>query len=105
EYYRELFVAAGLEAKVVRRSPHLEVIRSLVANQFGFTILNVPAANDSALDGQSLVAVPIEGPARPMIIGLVTLQSMRQPRLVEAFCQWCRDAVAGGKVPALVAGR
>ncbi len=105
EYFRELFVAAGLEANVVRRSPHLEVIRSLVANQFGFTILNVRAANDRALDGHSLVAVPIEGPARPMIIGLVTLQAMRQPRLVEAFCQWCRDAVAAGEVPALVGAR
>lgn len=105
EYFRELFVAGGLEANVVRRSPHLEVIRSLVANGFGFTILNVPAVNDRALDGHTLRAVPIEGPARPMIIGLVTLRAMRQPRLVEAFCQYCRDAVAGGRVPALVSGR
>jgi DNA-binding transcriptional LysR family regulator len=105
EYFRELFVAAGLDANVVRRSPHLEVVRSLVANQFGFTILNVPAVNDRALDGHALVSIPIERPARPMIIGLVTLAAMRQPRLVEAFCQWCRDAVAAGEVPALVAAR
>lgn len=105
EYFRELFVAAGLEANVVRQSPHLEVIRSLVANGFGFTILNLPAANDRALDGHALSAVPIEGPARPLIIGLVTLRAMRQPRLVQAFCEHCRRAVAAGSVPALVGDR
>jgi DNA-binding transcriptional LysR family regulator len=101
EYFRELFIAAGLEANVVRRSPHPEVIRSLVANGFGFTIFNVPAANDRSLDGRPLVLVPIEAPARPMIIGLVTLREMRQPRLVEAFCDHCRRAVTAGAVPAL----
>ncbi len=40
-----------------------------------------------------------------MIIGLVTLAAMRQPRLVEAFCQWCRDAVAAGEVTALAGAR
>jgi DNA-binding transcriptional LysR family regulator len=105
EYFRELFVAAGLEANVVRRSPHLEVIRSLVAHRFGFTILNVLAANDRALDGQGLVSVPIQGPARPMIIGLVTLRAMRQPRLVQAFCEHCRRAVAAGEVPALAGSK
>jgi DNA-binding transcriptional LysR family regulator len=105
EYFRELFVAAGLEANVVRRSPHPEVIRSLVGNGFGFTIFNVPAANDRSLDGRPLVRVPIEAPARPMIIGLVTLREMRQPRLVDAFCDHCRRAVAAGTVPALADAR
>jgi DNA-binding transcriptional LysR family regulator len=105
DYFRELFVAAGLDANVVRRSPHPEVVRSLVASGFGFTILNVRSPNDRALDGRPLVAVAIEGPARPMIIGLVTLRAMRQPRLVQAFCRYCRHAVAAGEILALAGGR
>lgn len=105
DYFRELFVAAGLEAHVVRRSPHAEVIRSLVANGFGYTILNVPAANGRALDGRPLVMVPIEGPARALLLGLVTLGAMRQPRLVEAFRDHCRHEVAAGRVAALAQPR
>jgi hypothetical protein len=43
--------------------------------------------------------VPISGDPRPMILGLVRLASVRATRLVEAFEQHCRAAIASGVVP------
>ena len=47
--------------------------------------------------------VPISGEPRPMILGLLRLASLRPTRLVEAFEQHCRAAIASGVVPGAVA--
>lgn len=99
EYFRALFSAAGVEPRVAHRSVHPDVIRTMVANGFGYTIFNARAGTDRALDGMPFASVPISGDLRPMILGLVRLASVRPTRLVEAFEQHCRAAIASGVVP------
>ncbi|MGZ4272336.1 MAG: LysR family transcriptional regulator [Solirubrobacteraceae bacterium] len=99
EYFRGLFSTAGVEPNVAHRSVHPDVIRTMVANGFGYTIFNARAGTAVALDGMPLANVPIAGDARPMILGLVRLASVRPTRLVEAFEQHCRAAIASGVVP------
>lgn len=101
DYFRALFLAAGLEANVRQRTPHPEVIRTLVGNGFGYTIINARPVSDRALDGQPLRIVPIVPPARPMTVGLATLRVMRPTRLSEAFAAHCRRSVEAGTIPAL----
>ena len=101
EYFGALFLAAGFEPNPVQRTPHIEVLRSLVGNGFGYTILNARSLNDSALDGRRLVSVPIAGPARPMRVGLATLTTARPTRLATAFEEHCRQAIASHEIPAL----
>jgi DNA-binding transcriptional LysR family regulator len=99
EYFRGLFSAAGVEPEVGHRSVHPDVIRTMVANGFGYTIFNARAGTAVALDGMPLANVPITGDPRPMILGLVRLASVRPTRLVAAFEQHCRAAIASGVVP------
>jgi DNA-binding transcriptional LysR family regulator len=101
EYFRGLFSAAGMEPEVGHRSVHPDVIRTMVANGFGYTIFNARAGTAVALDGMPLANVPITGDPRPMILGLVRLASVRPTRLVAAFEQHCRAAIASGVVPSV----
>jgi DNA-binding transcriptional LysR family regulator len=101
DYFHELFAAAGVEPTVAHRSIHPEVIRTMVANDFGYSIINARPHIDLALDGRPIVTRPIAGDPRPMIMGLARLESIRPTRLVEAFEQHCRAAIAAGSVPGL----
>ncbi|MBV9804712.1 MAG: LysR family transcriptional regulator [Solirubrobacterales bacterium] len=101
EYFRALFLADDLEPRIGQRTPHPEVIRSLVANGFGYTIFNARAVIDYALDGRPLRVVPITPPARPMNAGIATLARMRTTRLTDAFAAYCLESVQRGMIPAL----
>lgn len=101
DYFRDLFLMSDLEPKVVQRSPHIEVVRALVGNGFGYTILNARSPNGSALDGRPLASVRIAGPTRPMTVGLATLSMSRRTRVTQAFEAHCRRAMANHEIPAL----
>jgi DNA-binding transcriptional LysR family regulator len=101
EYFRDLFIAAGLEPQIAMRSEHADVIRTLVGNGFGYSIFNARLLNERSLDGQPLRMVPITAPARPMTAGLASLKSMKPTRLSEAFAEHCRASIRAGAIPAL----
>jgi DNA-binding transcriptional LysR family regulator len=99
EYFRSLFSAAGVEPTVAHRSVHPDVIRTMVGNGFGYAIFSARPGTSVALDGPILADVAISGNPRPMILGLVRLASVRPTRLVDAFAQHCRAAIASTVVP------
>lgn len=101
EYFRSLFRAEGVEPWITQRSTQPEVIRTLVGNGYGYTIVNARPRMDRALDGQPLVSVPIEGAPRPMVMGMATLAAMRQTRLATAFLEHCRRAIGPSAIPGL----
>jgi DNA-binding transcriptional LysR family regulator len=98
EYFRGLFAAAGVTPQVAQRSSQPEVIRSLVANGFGYTIVNVLPEIGVALDGRALTTVPIAPPARALTLGTASLAASRA---AAAFTAHCREAIAAGAVPGL----
>ena len=53
EYFAGLFASAGLTPQIAHRSRQLELVRSLVANGYGYTIANARPAVDVAADGQT----------------------------------------------------
>ena len=54
DYFHGLFAAKGLQARVAQRSTQPEVLRTLVANSFGYGIVNARPRIDRALDGGGL---------------------------------------------------
>jgi DNA-binding transcriptional LysR family regulator len=103
EYFLSLFHNAGLQPHVVARSAHQEVVRTMVANGYGYSIFNVRPRSNHALDGRKLMRVRLAGTHRPMIIGTATLKLLRQSRLVEAFETHCRSFISESYIPGMVA--
>ncbi len=101
DYFLGLFAAEGEEPAVGHRSQLPEVIRTMVANGFGYSIINARPQTEWALDGRPLATRPIAGNPRPMILGLARLAQLRPTRLVEAFEQHCRTEIDAGTVPGL----
>ncbi|WP_102961297.1 LysR family transcriptional regulator [Mangrovicella endophytica] len=103
EYFLALFLKQGLEPMVAARSAHHEVVRTMVANGYGYSILNVTPRSDFALDGRRLVRVRLAGEHRPMTIGIATLKSLRNTKLVAAFSAHCRAHISDSYIPGMVA--
>lgn len=93
EYFLTLFRAAGLEPRIAHRSPHPEMVRSLVANDFGYSLINMESPEVSARDGRSVITRPLAGEHRPMVLGLARRPGSIRSRTVAAFRDHARDEV------------
>jgi DNA-binding transcriptional LysR family regulator len=105
DYFLGLFASEGVTPLVATRSAHQEVVRTMVANGYGYTILNARPRSDYALDGRRLVRVRLDGEHRPMVIGTATLRLSVQPRLIGAFEEHCRASISDTYIPGMVAPR
>lgn len=103
EYFLALFMKDGLEPNVYSRSEHIEVVRTMVANGLGYSLLNIRPRSDQALDGKRLKRVRLMGDNRPMVIGTATLKSVSKSRLLQAFESHCRSYVSDSYIPGMVA--
>lgn len=97
EYFLALFRAQGIEPRVAHRSPHLEVVRSLVANGFGASLINIEPACLTSLDGGRLATLPLLGEHRPMRLGLASRLSRFEPRTTAAFRAHAVASLGGGR--------
>ncbi|MCP5080114.1 MAG: LysR family transcriptional regulator [Alphaproteobacteria bacterium] len=101
EYFLSIFYHEGLSPKIHARSRQQEVVRTMVANGYGYTLANVRPRNLTTLDGRTLKQIPLEGEHRPMKIGIATLAQERKPRLLQAFEEHCRAMITNGGVPGM----
>jgi DNA-binding transcriptional LysR family regulator len=103
EYFLGIFMSEGLAPLIATRSAHQEVVRTMVANGYGYTILNARPRSEYALDGRRLVRVPLAGEHRPLVIGTATSKLLVQPKLVHAFEEHCRAFISDSYIPGMVA--
>jgi len=103
EYFLALFTKEGLQPKIHSRSKHQEVVRTMVANGYGYTLANVCPRSDLALDGRRVVRVRLSGEHRPMLIGIATLANDKKSQLVKAFEKHCRAFISDAYIPGMVA--
>ena len=101
QYFMSLFLAEELRPTISARSPHQEVIRSMVANDYGYTLVNVRPKNEKALDGKGVVSLKLNGDYRPMILGLAMVKLDTKPRIVEAFEDHCRQLIKNDNIPGM----
>jgi len=103
EYFLGLFLNEGLSPNIVTRSAHQEVIRTMVANGYGYTLFNVRPRSEFALDGRKVVRVRLAGDHRPMVVGSATLKVLVQTQLVRAFEAHCQAFVSDSYISGMVA--
>ncbi|SCM66475.1 LysR family transcriptional regulator [Donghicola eburneus] len=91
DYFLSFFTRAGLRANIAERTRDMAVMRGLVANGFGYSIVNVRPMNDLAPDGKPMRFIPLTGQARPMKLGLLMISEADQTQLHKAFLKHAED--------------
>ncbi|MBP7243047.1 MAG: LysR family transcriptional regulator [Amaricoccus sp.] len=102
EYFLSLFQASDLRPRIAERSRDMAVVRSLVANGYGYALVNIRPRNQQAPDGNALALLRLDGGYRPMTLGLATMRTDRKPRILRAFEDHCRSAIGDDRIPGMV---
>ncbi|TPI40352.1 LysR family transcriptional regulator [Mesorhizobium sp. B3-1-9] len=94
-YSREYFLSAfqGLRPRIAERTGDIAVMRSMVANGFGYGIANMRPLNTMSPDGKLLVFVPLLGDLRPLTMGIALPNAEHRTLTVQAFIDHCRRFV------------
>ncbi|MCM2477674.1 LysR family transcriptional regulator [Rhizobium sp. CG5] len=103
DYFLGLFAAAGANPNIVAQIQHQEVIRTMVASRYGYTLANVRPKNKAALDGRRLVSLRLSGEHKPMRIGLIRVGQQVSTRLVRTFEEHCSNLISDNYVPGMEA--
>ncbi|MEM9044923.1 MAG: LysR family transcriptional regulator [Pseudomonadota bacterium] len=103
EYFLSLFTELGLRPTIAERTTDIAVARSLVANGFGFSLVNTGTKTLKAPDGEVLAIRPVAEPLRPVVLGLATKQANHPSRIVTAFCAHMTDWLQANGLPETVA--
>ena len=90
-YFTRILETAGITPKVAFSSPSLEVVRGLVGQGLGYSILVTRPHGDHAYAGEELAVRPIADEVERGVIALAALKQMRKTRLVSAFEAHCVD--------------
>lgn len=101
DYFLSFFTGLGLRPKIAERTRDMAVMRSLVANGFGYSIANIRPLSDIAPDGRRLRFVPLTGPVRSMRMGLVLADGAGASLTVRSFVEHCRTVITADSAPGL----
>lgn len=93
EYFLSAFQARSLRPNIVERTGDIAVMRSMVANGFGYGIANMRPLNAMSPDGKLLVFVPLLGDVRPLTMGIALPNAEHRTLTVQAFVDHCRRFV------------
>lgn len=103
DYFLSLFRELSVAPMVSARSASPDVVRSLVANGVGYSLVNVRPRAGNSLDGKRVINVQLEGNHRPMQLGLAWLKEQKARRVVEAFMDRCRAIISNEYIPGMTA--
>lgn len=85
DYFLSGFREADVKPVIAERTADIQVLRSLVANGFGYSIANLRPLSDRSPDGLPLKIVPLVQGLRPMRLGLLQVEGAGQVQTVRAF--------------------
>ena len=89
DYFLSFFHEAGARPNIAERTRDMAVMRSLVANGFGYSIANVRPLHDLSPDGKPLRFVPLAGQKRPLRMGLLHASEADNINVIRAFITHC----------------
>ena len=101
DYFLSFFDKTGRKPKIVERTRDMAVMRSLVANGFGYAIANTRPYSDLSPDGRRLCFIPLKGEQRPMRLGLLIPAGTRNVLTVNAFIEHTQQLITDWGYPGL----
>ncbi|MEI8056377.1 MAG: LysR substrate-binding domain-containing protein [Actinomycetes bacterium] len=91
-YFPSLFAHLGLTPQIAYRSRSFEMVRSMVGNGMGFTILGTKPASSTTYDGRAVITRPLSDDLPPSRIALVKRRdSARLSDATETFINRLRQ--------------
>lgn len=102
EYFMSILQLSSAKPVVLERSSDLSVVRSLVANGYGYSIVNMRTKSELAPDGKKLAFVRLADAIPPLVLGLATKQVQHRSSIVEAFYHHVQQEVAKNGLPGVV---
>lgn len=93
DYFLSFFSAVGVTPVISERTRDIAVMRSLVANGFGYSVANIRPSTDEAPDGRKLAFVPLAGSVRALRMGLLMSEGAEHSATVAAFVAHARDHI------------
>lgn len=91
QYFQSLFGQRGLHPNIIMRTRSPHMVRSLVANGLGYSLLNAPLKNDRALDGNPIRDLLLEDDIAPLNLGVASLRGQRLTRTANEFLEHMKD--------------
>ena len=91
DYFLSLFRAAGVTPRIAHESPSMEMVRTLVANGLGVSLLTTRPARDIGYDGKRIACRALHGTLQAQSVVLAyPADEDQQPALTQALAQAVR---------------
>ncbi len=91
DYLADLYTAIGCEPNIALRPSSIEMVRSLVGQGIGYSVLVTRPAGDLSYDGKALVTRPIAEPTRPLGVALVRHRASPGTKARDVLARECAD--------------
>ncbi|MCH2163298.1 MAG: LysR family transcriptional regulator [Marinovum sp.] len=98
DYFLSLFDGLEERPNIAERTRDMAVMRSMVANNFGYSIANLRTLSNTAPDGKRVHIVPIAGDTRALRMGFLTAQDAARSQAVRAFIEQGADLLDSGQM-------
>jgi DNA-binding transcriptional LysR family regulator len=102
EYFLSVFQSCKIRPNITDRASDMSVVRSLVANGYGYSLVNMRTKSQLAPDGEELAFLALSNDIRPLILGLATKQVEHRSRLVDAFFQHVQEHTQNHGLPGVI---
>lgn len=93
EYFSTLFDSAGARPVAAFRSSQPEVVRGMVANGLGFSILNFPLKSTRTVDGEDFVVKRFKEDVKATTLGIAQSAAVKPRRSVTRFAAFCEKYI------------
>jgi DNA-binding transcriptional LysR family regulator len=88
-YFTRMLENEGITPKIIFASPSLELVRGLVGQGLGYSLLITRPHGDATYDGERLAIRPIVEEVEDGVIAIAALKSLRPTRLISTFEEFC----------------
>ncbi len=88
-YFTRILESAGITPKISFASPSLELVRGLVGQGLGYSLLITRPHGDATYDGEQLAIRPLVEEVEDGVIAIAALKSLRPTRLISTFEEFC----------------
>jgi DNA-binding transcriptional LysR family regulator len=88
-YFTRLLESQGITPRTSFASPSLELVRGLVGQGLGYSLLITRPHGDATYDGEPLAIRPLVEEVEDGVIAIAALKSLRPTRLISTFEEFC----------------